>query len=184
MMRQIRQSAPLGAVRLGPGRVRRARDHDLDPAAALQLVDERGRAVGQRQQPHTACGEVPAQRRRDHAPLPGAPADRDHAAAVAPASRLGGGDLVDDLVGHGVVGLPGVAGARRHRREHAEPPERIGGRRVEQRAKAERLGRHHAVQLRLGLVGDQRVGYDARAVDQAAHRAPGAPRVVDGRGDR
>ncbi len=106
-----------------------------------------------------------------HPAFPRTPAERLDHAAGAPL-RLVGGDLVQDLVGHRVVALAGIAVARRYRREERDETQRIlrGGR--EERAQAGDLGVEDAIELLLRLLADVLVGEDAGAVDEAGDRAP------------
>ena len=111
-----REAAGTGGLTHGLG-TRLAAVHQLHlrGAAAGELVGEHLRTGVERDQRHAEAGEPGRQLGRDHAAVPRAPAHGLHEQAV-PAMSLG--QLVEDLVGHGVGALAHVAAAGRHRREH------------------------------------------------------------------
>jgi hypothetical protein len=78
-----------------------------------------------------------------HGPQPMASTTKNDAASVT----LGRRDLVEHLVGHRVVALAEVAGARRDRGEEHHPAQRIARGRREQRAQAGYLGVEDPVEL-------------------------------------
>ena len=92
-------------------------DHQLDVrAAGTELGHERSRAIHASNQGNALRVEVGAQGRCDHAAIPWPPADR-----ADPTTRSALGlhmrDVIEDLVGHGVVALAWIAHSRSDRGE-------------------------------------------------------------------
>ena len=140
-----------------------------------ELLHQGTGAVGERDQRHLAGGEAGGQVRGDHATLPRTPVEDLDEAAGAAATPLGGGDLGQDLVGHGIGGLADVAGPAGDRREQADHPEGIAGGGLEQGAQPLDLGREDPLERVVAGVDQEPVGDHPGAVDEGVHRAPRGP---------
>ncbi len=158
-------------------------EHDLDRAVVGgEFLDQRQRAGIERDHADAGLLEVTLEGSVDHAALPRAPADRlDPAEGIG--AGIGDGELVEGLVGHGVVGLAAIAELCRDGGEVAEDAERVLSERVEQGGEGADLGAVDGLEIGDGLVGDRLVGDDAGAMDQAGDRTELAADFGDGRGD-
>ena len=102
---------------------------------------------------------------RDHAHArPRAPDERDDPAGPAPVEPEG--QLVEDLVGRGVIRLADVAEAAGDRREERRELERIAAHQPDQVQRSVELGLEHAVERFDRLVADELVLDQAGPVDQ------------------
>ncbi len=156
-----RRGEPLGGA---------AQDHLGGGGGSLaRLVLHPARPIQQRDQRHPALLEMRLEGRRHHASLPGAPPQRAHHAARTP-PRLRGRDLVQHLVGGGVVALARVPRAARHGGEQQDLLQRIPRGRLEQRPEPLHLRGKHPVKLLHGLVHQQLVRQHAGPVDQRGDR--------------
>ena len=106
----------------------------------------------------------------DHAAVPRAPVEGDHAALRATAG-FGLGHLVQHFVGGGVVHLAGATEASGVAGEEGDEAKFVGGGGGEEIAEAVDFRAVNEVELLLGLLLDELVGEHARAVDEAANGA-------------
>lgn len=75
-------------------------------------VDESAGAFVSRDEGNAALREKPPQGQRHHSAVPRPPAERAHEAEGAPPLSLDARDLIQNVVRHGVGGLPHIAISR------------------------------------------------------------------------